>query len=155
MTVRKAVLGDVENLVDMGQRFAGETELPMTYDNGRAFASFARAIREDDVILLVWETDGKVLAGLVLGRVADDEFCSQRCCYIMKFYVEQEFRGLSVARDLLEAFDYEAHNMGADVLFASATAGMGPVVEKLYVRLFEKQGYNVLGRVLVKELANE
>ena len=67
-------------------------------------------------------------------------------------YVEPEFRGLGTARELVEGFEIAAKRLGASIVFASATAGMGERVEALYVRLFEKFGYTVLGRVLFKEM---
>ena len=104
----------------------------------------------DSTIMLVWKGE-ETLGGVVIGSLERD-FTEDMSAYIMKFYVEKELRGLGVAQELLQAFDQEAFRMGAKMSFASSTAGMGEVNEKLYVRLFEQQGYNVLGRVLVKEL---
>jgi GNAT superfamily N-acetyltransferase len=149
--VRPAIEDDIPNLYDMCRRFIAETELPLTLSESGTIETFAKAIHRPSAILVVWESQD-VLGGMVLGYVEKD-FCEESCAYINKFYVEREFRGLGVSDELLAAFDAEALDRGAKVSFASATAGMGPTVEKLYVRLFERRGYNVLGRVLVKELA--
>ena len=132
----------------MAQRFLGETELPLTYSEENTRATIWAAIH-GPLIFLVWQGE-ETLGGMVLGNYEHD-FTEETAAYIMKFYIERELRGLGVARELLQAFDAEAKQRGATVRFASSTAGMGPTNEMLYVRLFEREGYNVLGRVLVKE----
>lgn len=150
MTVRVAEEKDLDGLCAMAKRFVGETELPLTYSEELSRKTFWQLIqRPGNSILLVWEEDD-VLGGLVVGMVERD-FCNEYGGFVLKFYVEKELRGLGVSQEMLERFEHEAVTKGATVLFASSTAGMGETVEKLYVRLFEKQGYNVLGRVLIKE----
>ena len=150
MTVRSAVAEDLDNLCSMAKRFVAESALPFTYSEDASRRSFWAAIQNDDAILLVWESEG-VLGGGVLGLV-DRDFCFEASAYMLKFYVEQEFRGLAVSRELLRAFENVVARKGARAVFTSSTAGMGERVEKMYVRLFEKEGYNVLGRVLIKEI---
>lgn len=149
MTVRAAQAEDLDGLCAMARRFVAETDLPFTYSNEMTRQTFWSAIHSDASILLVWHSED-VMGGAVLGCI-DQDFCNERLAYIAKFYIELEFRGLSPSRELLAAFQREAVAKGASIIFASATAGMGERVEKLYVRLFEHHGYNVLGRVLVKE----
>lgn len=149
--IREAQPQDLNDLCDMASRFVAETELPLTYDPERTRNTFWVAINNPDVILLVDDVDG-VLAGAVMGAVEEDEFCEESCAYLTKLYCEKEFRGLGGARALASAFDVAARNAGASIVFASSTAGMGERVETLYVRLFERIGYTVLGRVLVKQL---
>ena len=133
----------------MAQRFLGETELPLTYSEENTRATIWAAIHSP-LIFLVWQGE-EALGGMVMGDIESD-FTQEKAVYLMKFYVEREFRGLGVSQELLQAFDEEAQRRGATVSFASSTAGMGPTNETLYVRLFEREGYNVLGRVLIKEL---
>lgn len=148
--IRPAVPDDLDALCSLGERFTEQSDLPLTYDYELARAQIWGYIYQQDAILLVADHNG-VIAGAALGMV-EREFCKEPMGYLNKFFIEAEFRGLGVSRDLLEAFDKEAKIRGAAVVFASATAGMGERVEKLYVRLFEKNGYKVLGRVLVKEV---
>lgn len=149
MTVRSAEAKDLDALCGLAERFVGESDFNLTYSDEDSRQSFWSLIHDDDEILLISDNDGAI-GGIVLGMVGRD-FCVETCGYVMKFYVEREFRGLGVSRELLDAFERAAVAKGATILFASATAGMGPRVERLYVRLFEHHGYNVLGRVLVKE----
>ena len=134
----------------MGQRFAAESALALDWDSELARNTLWAMLHYEQMIVLVYQA-GSVIAGLVMGSVERDFFV-QSSAYVTKFYVEQEFRGLSVADELVAAFEREAKSMGASVIFAAATAGMGPTVERLYVRLFERAGFRVLGRVLTKEI---
>lgn len=150
MTVRPAEAKDLDTLCGLAERFVGESDLNLTYSHEGTRQTFWSMIKNDDAIILISDHDGAV-GGVVLGMVERD-FCLESCGYVVKFYVEEEFRGLGVSKELLDAFEHAAVAKGATILFASATAGMGSRVEQLYVRLFEHHGYNVLGRVLVKEL---
>lgn len=146
----KALLSDIPKLIPMARRFVDETSLPLTFDLDATYDHFVQSIENDDTIILV-ERDDDVITGAILGAV-DQDFCKETCAYVTKMYVEKQFRGLGTSRALVEAFHEEAKKLGASIVFAAATAGMGNRVEKLYVRLFERYGYHVLGRVLVKEI---
>ena len=133
----------------MAQRFVHETEFPITYSLERTRHTLWNAIH-GPVILLVWEGT-ETLGGGIIGELEND-FTVEKLAYVSKFYIEKELRGLGVARELLQAFENEVKVRGASLIYASATAGMGDRNEVLYVRLFERQGYNVLGRVLIKDI---
>ena len=146
--IRPAIPDDLDVLCSMARRFVGETDLPLMFSKENTRESLWRAIHQSTV--LVWEGD-KVLGGTIIGDLESD-FTVEKLAYVTKFYVEKEFRGLGVSRELIQGFEDEMKRLGAKVICASSTAGMGPRVEALYVRLFERQGYNVLGRVLIKEI---
>lgn len=145
--IRKAKPEDLDALCSLAKRFVSETSLPLTFDAELSRNTFWNLIHNG--IILV-DDDG-VIAGVITGAV-DRDFCVEPVAYITKMYIEREFRGLGSSRDLLKAFEEEVSKLGAKIIFASATAGMGERVEKLYVRLFERAGYKVLGRVLAKEI---
>ena len=132
----------------MMERFAGESTLPLTFDPQIARDALWAGMHQD--ILLVDDREG-LLAGAVLGELGH-EGSVETCAYLSKLYVEREFRGLGTSRALVAAFDQAAIARDARLCFASATAGMGDRVEALFVRLFERAGYQALGRVMVKDL---
>lgn len=148
--IRKAELRDLPFLIPMSRRFVEASSLPFTFDVETAISYLTSAIEGENIIVLIEDDDG-VITGGILGSV-DRDFCCESCAYVIKMYVEAEFRGLGTARALVEAFQDEAKKLGASIIFASATAGMGDRVEKLYVRLFERYGFATLGRVLYKEI---
>lgn len=148
--VRPAVPADLLNLLPIAQRFIEESGLPYTYDEGISKRTFLSAIESDDFIVLVQEYDGVITGGILAGLERD--FCVELSAYVVKMYVEREFRGLGTADALMVAYEEEIKRRGVLLSYASATAEMGDRVEKLFVKLFERFGYRVLGRILVKEI---
>ena len=148
--IRKANLSDIPALIPMSRRFVEESSLPFTFDVKITIAYLTSVMESENSIVLV-EDDNGIITGGILGAVEQD-FCRELSAYVIKMYVESEFRGLGTARALVEAFQDEAKKMGASIIFASATAGMGDRIEKLYVKLFERYGYSILGHVLCKEI---
>ena len=144
--IRNAEEKDLYPLCEMARRFVAETGLPYTFSEEITRDTFWSAINTDEILLV--DVEDGIIMGAVMGHV-DRDFCEEYSAYINKLYIEKEFRGLCNSRDLIKAFEKEAGN--AKLLFTSATAGMGERIEKLYVHLFKKAGYSVLGRVLVKE----
>ena len=148
--IRLAIPDDLDALCSLGQRFTEQSDLPLTWAPVTARQTIWEMLHNKELIILVDDENG-VLSGAIMGSLEHDFFI-QTCAYIQKFFVEKEFRGLGVSQELLAAFERETKDRGASIVFAAATAGMGQRIEKLYVRLFEKHGYSVLGRVLVKEI---
>lgn len=148
--IRDATIDDIPRLLSLAERFVKESELPFTFDIDVSNAHFTYVIEDKEYIFIVEEDDG-VITGGIMGAL-DQDFCKETSAYITKMYVEKELRGFGTSRDLVEAFQARAEMLGASAIFASATAGMGERVEQLYVKLFQRYGYKVLGRVLVKEL---
>ncbi len=148
--IRKAERSDLPVLLSMSRRFVKESNLPFTFDVKAAASYLISAMESENIIILV-EVDDSVITGGILGSVEQD-FCRESCAYVTKMYVESEFRGLGTARQLVSAFQDEAKKLGASIVFASSTAGMGDRIEKLYVKLFERYGFVSLGRVLYKEI---
>lgn len=145
--IRPAVPKDLDPLCDMATRFMGETHLPLTLDEEKTRQIFWDGINNDENILLINEIDG-VIAGAIFGYMHSD-WCVEKEAYITKMFVEKEFRGLEVSMDLIKGFEEQTKE--AVITYTSATAGMGETIEKLYVRLYQRAGYNILGRVLMKE----
>lgn len=148
--IRKVIQHDLPFLIPMVRRFVEESSLPFTFDVETTVSYFASVMESENTIILVEEDDG-IITGGILGTV-DRDFCRESCAYVIKMYVEKEFRGLGTARALVEAFEDEARKLGASIIFVSATAGMGDRAEKLYIRLLERYGFVTLGRVLCKEI---
>lgn len=148
--IRKADRNDLAFLIPMSRRFVKESSLPLTFDVDATTSYLTSMMEGENTIVLVEDDDG-IITGGILGSV-DQDFCRESCAYVIKMYVEAEFRGLGTSRALIEAFQNEAKKLGASIVFASATAGMGDRIEKLYVKLFERYGFATLGRVLYKEI---
>lgn len=148
--IRHAEPRDLEAIVGLARRFTEESGLPVTFNAHRARATAWQAIHDPEWVFLVDEADD-VIAGVAMLTFECDWY-DEILAYVAKFYVEKEFRPLGTAQALVRELVAEAENRGARMVFASATAGMGERVERAYVRLFERAGFQVLGRIISKEL---
>lgn len=146
--IQDATQENLDQLCDMALRFVEESKLPYTFSPELTRELFWTAINDEESILLVDMRDGLV-AGAIMGYMERD-FCVEYSAYITKMYVEKEFRGIIATKQLISAFEKRVE--GAVVVFASATAGIDDRVEKLFVNLFKKSGYSVLGRIMVKDI---
>lgn len=153
--IRTARIEDLPSLYGMAKRYVEESSFPITYDHVKAHNSLYKYIERantgDWIFLVDEDEESGVLCGGIMGQVLDD-FCEERFAYVVKMYVEKEFRGLGTSRDLVRAFEVEAKKANAKIIFSVANSGMGLKVETLFVRLFEKFGFKVSGRTLVKEI---
>lgn len=146
--IKDATAENLDQLCDMAERFVAESTLPYTFAPEQTRELLWEAICGEDTIILVDVYEG-VIAGAIMGYMERD-FCIEYSAYITKMYVEKEFRGIISTRELISAFEKRVE--GASVIFASATAGIDERVEKLFVNLFKKSGYSVLGRIMVKDI---
>lgn len=148
--VREAVAEDYEELVSMAKHFTEISELPLTFNVERARLTLWALIHDPDVDVLVETQEGVVSGGVCVSYEAS--YYDEICAYVEKFFVHKEFRGIGTSDNLLRALLKTCKKRNAKVIFASATAGMGERVEKLYVRLFERHGFSVLGRIIMRTI---
>jgi GNAT superfamily N-acetyltransferase len=146
--IRDAIAEDLEPMCNLARRFVAETNMPLTFDYDATRALFWGAIHDEESIFIVAVEDG-IIAGVIMGYVEKD-FCVEYSAYITKLYIEKEFRGLVGAKHLIAAFEEKVKGR-ASLIYASATAGIDDRIEKLFVNLFQKSGYSVLGRILLKD----
>jgi len=148
--VRKAVPGDLGQLVAMARDFTGESALPLTFNREKSAHYLLWLIGQPAYDVLV-EQDGDVISGAaIVGYEA--HWYDETCAYVEKMFVHKEFRGLGTARALVREIVLACQARGAVIVFAASTAGMGERTEKLYVRLFERAGFTFLGRVMQRIL---
>lgn len=146
--IRDAEAKDLDQLCGMANRFVEESNLPYTFSLELTREILWTSIHTEDSILLV-DVQEDIVAGAVMGYMSRD-FCLEYSAYMTKLYVEKEFRGIIKAKDLIKAFEDKVQ--GAAVIFASATGGIDERIEKVFVNLFKKSGYSVLGRIVSKNL---
>lgn len=139
--IRKAVPDDLENLLDMGARYASES--PLTYDPLLARETIGRLIHTQIVLV---EESGPVLSGFVFGYL-ERSFTVEICATISKFFVEKEFRGLGTSVHLVEGFAVEAKRQGASMIFTASHLG------EMFGRVLSRRcGFTIAGHALLKEL---
>jgi GNAT superfamily N-acetyltransferase len=151
--IRQAAPDDLEPLVRMARCFTEESGLPFTFNEARARKTVWACIHSEDIDFPVCvDDDSGLLAGALI-VMYDSAYYDETAAFVDKFFVHKEFRGLGVSRELMDAVDKLCRARGASLIFASATAGMGERVEKLYVRLFERHGFRVFGRIIMRIIA--
>lgn len=144
--IRDAEEKDLEQLCALAERFIAESNLPYTFNYELAHDEFWVAIHDEGSIFLL-DVQEDIVAGMVMGYMSRD-FMIEYSAYMTKLYVEKHFRGIIKTKDLISAFEERVSE--AVVIFASATGGIDERIEKLFVNMFKKSGYSVLGRIVSK-----
>lgn len=155
LTVRAARAEDLGRLLELTAAFCAESNLPAAFSFDRARDTLARAIAAPHVDVLVVEVDdplhGATLAGGAI-IVTDDEFTEAPFAIVNKFYVDARWRGYGAGLHLVQGAIAAAKARGAAALYASATAGIDERTEALFVALFRRAGFEVLGRIVWRAL---
>lgn len=150
MVTRPAVAEDFEALVDLARLFTNESGLPVTFNEDSARETLWACIHHPDVDLIVDSDDDVLLGATTVSYEAS--YTNEILAYVDKLFVHREFRGRGASDNLLRGIVKCCEDRGASLVFASATSGMGERVEKLYVRLFERHGFHVLGRIIMRKI---
>lgn len=150
MICRRAQAGDYEGLVDMARIFTEESGLPLTFNEEHARETLWASLHRPEMDFIVVVDQDLVVAGTII--VYEAGYYDEICAYVDKFFVHREFRGLAASDTLLQGVLTHAGERQAKLIFATATAGMGASIEKLYVRLFRRHGFEVLGRIIMREV---
>lgn len=141
--IRKAAPGDCESLVRLARQFTEHSGLPLTFNEERARETIWHYINHPDIDVLV--DDEVTCLACVTYEVS---YYDELCAYVDKFYVgKPSFAGGSLlARAVVE----HAEVRGAKLIFAIAGAQFGERSERFFVRLFERHGFRILGRTLMR-----
>lgn len=146
--IRKALPSDLDALCEIAKTFIGETSYDVTYSglNSRSHLWQYIATPSADVIIVTSDEDDVILGGVMLA--ASVEFQLMPFCYISKFYVAPEARRSLVARQLMESAIKWAADMTCSDIFSTATAGLSPTEQRLFINLMKRYGFNDAGPCL-------
>lgn len=147
MSVRLATAADVPAILAMAEAFVRESDYGMTFDSERSADYLALLLQQPDVLVLIGD-DGQ--AGII-ATVASD-WCAQPVCYVEKLFLMPASRGSGIARALVAAVVEFARQHQCSHVFATATAGMGENVGRLFTNLFRKFAFDECGPVLFRKL---
>lgn len=113
--IRKAVADDMARLVEMGQRFAAETEYAafISIDADRLAQTIANVTASPDGAVLVSEAGDKA-KGMIAMIVYDHPYSGQRTAFELVWWVDPEARGDGVR--LLRAAEEWARDQGATAM---------------------------------------
>jgi GNAT superfamily N-acetyltransferase len=147
VSVRLATAADVPAILAMVEAFVRESDYGMTFDSERSADHLAVLLDHPEVA--VFMDDERPAAMIVAIQHA---WCVQPECYVEKLFLMPEARGTGVARSLVAAAVEFARQHNCSHIFATATAGMGDIVGRLYTNLFAKFGFQGCGPVLCRSM---
>lgn len=147
MIVRHAGARDLHVLAEMGFRFFEAGQLPGKF-RPEAFIGFWKDALSTDVgIVLVLEHGGEVV-GTLGALVYTDPCTGDKVSQEMFWWVDEAHRGQHSVM-LIEAFEYVAHERGAQRLMMSAVTGLK---DRALARWYGARGYRPLEHSYVKEV---
>lgn len=147
MAIRLATTADIPAILVMAEAFVRESEYGMAFDRGHAAAHLESLLAHPDVLVLIGDD---VQSGVVASIALD--WCAQPVCYVEKLFLMPASRGTGVARSLVAAVVEFARQHHCSHIFATATAGMGETVGKLFTNLFRKFDFDTCGPVLCRRV---
>ena len=148
--IRRALPRDLEDLTDLAYRFTGESNLPLTHSEENARRAIWHWIHDTRRTFFVAYEDN-LIAGVAMMDF-DNDFYEETVAYVVKFYVEVDFRGTMTGPRLLKRVIQEARDRECSAIFAASTAGISQEIEEKYTKLYKKFGFEVLGSFLMRNL---
>jgi N-acetylglutamate synthase-like GNAT family acetyltransferase len=150
--LREATEHDVEEILDIVERFVGETSYEVVFDRDLARGYIRGHVLAEDFDIIVAEIDGRIIGGVILA--ASSEVQVQPFCYVCKFFVLPEGRRSTAARGLLDAIKTWAEDHDCSHVFVTATAGLDMREQQLFINLMKRGQYDDVGPVLCLTLRN-
>lgn len=149
--VRLGTFEDLNALIGMAATFAGEsTWSGVQFDYDKARRHLKLYLESPNADVLVAEVNGKIIGAVLVA--ASLEFHVLPFCYVAKFYVAPEGRRTAAGRELAEAIKRWAQANGCTHAFVTATAGLSPLEQKLFVNLMAAAGFKESGPVMALQM---
>lgn len=150
MVIRPATNQDIPELLMLAETFIKESQWKYTYNKERSTDAFISYIDDPLGAAIVADDDG--LHGLCLVFIGY-EFFDEPCCYISKFYVRKESRGIGLGRALMRSAVKWADDNGCVDTTVTAQAHIGQ--DQLFINLCRKFGFREDGTALVRLCRNQ
>lgn len=147
MTIRKATLDDMPQLLAMGEQFAQYAPFDVEY-SPEGTAAFLAALMESGLVMVAEQDDR--ITGAIVGALAPMWYSpGNLIASELAWWVDSEHRGSRAAIQLIKAFEAWAKDSGARIITMSDLRigedyPAGP--------LFERLGYRVSERAHTKEI---
>lgn len=152
ITSRVADQNDIEFVLDGAEKMNAESSWGLAWSENAGRNYLTWMVDNDTSDILLVERDGVPAAGAFVA--ASWEFHPQPLCYVCKFWVVQEHRRGDVSRVVVEDIIDWAQAHDCSHIFTTATAGLSPAEQMLFIRLFKSHGFENVGPVLATNLGD-
>ncbi len=149
MTVRIATIEDIPTIVEMGRRFhaaSGYASI-VAYDPQSAANTFASIMENPDGVLLVAVQDGEICGTAAAMSYPFYFNVHHKTGNEFFWWVNPEFRGTNVGRELLDALEMWKDSMNAGSFTVSALESMRP---EIVGEIYRRRGYVPSDRSFIK-----
>ena len=99
-------------------------------------------------ICLIAKDEGKVVALACASLMRT--FYKEVECDVNMFFIAPSHRGNGLSRELVETIVTQAELNNAKIIYSSCFSGMGENNNNLYINLWKKFGFQVLGTVMIR-----
>ena len=144
--VRMAEDDDLYPMVELAMNANADSNYALPFDVDNALAYTWACMRSEGCATVVALLGDKII-GLVSMAVSL-EYHEKPFGYMTKFWVLPEGKGTDASRQLMAALVEWASEHECTHIFATATAGLDPESQQLFINLVKKSGFADIGPVL-------
>lgn len=150
MVIRAGTYGDIERLIEMGERMHNEGAYAfLPFDREKVRRLMISYINDRETQCGLVAEEGGVIIGMFAGYLSDYFFCDERVACDMILYVDREHRGSSAAVRLIKAFRDWAGERGAREICLGVSTNVN---RETTGRFYEKMGLFQVGALYKQRL---
>ena len=141
LTIRKANIIDTKDIMDLIAEFyeEGLKECGLKFTDYSLYKTAEKFINNGIVIVV---EDNETLVGIIGGIVIPSIFDeTEKIAQEMMWFIKKDYRKGELAKDLLQRFEKEARDLGANHI---AVAAMGNMRNEVLDRFYRHNGYTLM-----------
>ena len=148
LTIRKANIIDIKDIMDLIAEFYEEG----LKECGLKFTDYALNKTTEHFItngIVIVVEDNDSLVGIIGGIIVPSIFDStEKIAQEMMWFIKKDYRKGELAKDLLQRFEKEARDLGANHI---AVAAMGNMRNEVLDRFYRHNGYTLMETQYIKK----
>jgi len=141
LTIRKANIIDIKDILELISEFyeEGLKECGLNFTDYSLYRTAEKFITNGIVIVV---EDNESLVGIIGGAIIPSIFDeTEKIAQEMMWFIKKDYRKGELAKDLLNRFEQEARNLGANHI---AVAAMGNMRNEVLDRFYRHNGYTLM-----------
>lgn len=150
MEIVQATLDDVDNIID--------DIYPIYFAESATYNFLTPDLDNTKLVVTEYVTGGNIcfiakdegrIVALACANIMRT-FYKEIECDVNMFFVAPSHRGNGLSRKLVETIVYQAEMNDAKIIYSSCFSGLGENNNNLYINLWKKYGFQVLGTVMIR-----